>query len=679
MVSKNVGVDIDVDVDAKEAIRELNKLQTAAQKAGRAIGGAGKGGLSIGGAIAAGGGIGAGLEIVSQLMEKLFETLENTGVMETFTEAIDLVFKAIAPLAGVLLDSLGPVLVALTPSIAKLAEALAPLIQILGTSLLISIQLLIPPLDAAIFVIEKLTGFLGKLYQAYFEFLAGILDKIPFVEINQEIDTTGKAFTKTKDEIAAAGVEVAEYTKIHEANTKALEKATKEAELFSEGIDDYTEATSLSIEETIKMTEAAKEAREELTGYAKTHAENTEALKAANKEADLFSEGIDDYTLATSLAVSETIKLTDKTAELEEAERKLKEEKVAAQKAIDEVIVKVIKEAENLDEAYTNLTEETIALKKEAELLETALGEDNEAVVALSEEIKKNEEALDNLSEAGGELIIVNEELEKAEKERIKTEEELKNLNKSIEQQVAAVLRETKDLNKALIELEKKDKELRKEYDLLTIALGENSEEAKKVWEELVEVNGAMIKLKEAGAGAVTPLDNATTSTTNFGTAAATASTAVSTAVTDIQASATAAAAAAATAAAAASAAAAAATRSRNSSNSTHYNQEGETDGNLTALDWLDPDKVDEARRNGDVAMSKEVQDKIKEAQQAVDDGRAASLTDYLSQDEEKDKKDEEEEKKKGTDSVHVTVNVGNTEVATVVDTQRQSTQSRGG
>ena len=139
--------------------------------AGRGLGGAGR-------TVAAGAGLGAGLAVFEQIFERIFELFEGTPVLETFTMAIDTLFKAFGPVVGVLLESLTPVILALTPAIEPLARALIPLVEILGTNLLIAVTLLTPLITLAARGIEFLTTGLQTFINAGINFVIDQLNKL---------------------------------------------------------------------------------------------------------------------------------------------------------------------------------------------------------------------------------------------------------------------------------------------------------------------------------------------------------------------------------------------------------------------------------------------------------------------------------------------------------------------
>ena len=106
----------EADLDISDVTRGLNRIEQQARRAGSTVGrvggGLGRAGGGLGRTVGAGAGIGAGLAIFEQAFQKIFELFEGTPVLETFVMALDGIFKAAAPLIGVLLEGLTPILLA---------------------------------------------------------------------------------------------------------------------------------------------------------------------------------------------------------------------------------------------------------------------------------------------------------------------------------------------------------------------------------------------------------------------------------------------------------------------------------------------------------------------------------------------------------------------------------------
>ena len=192
----------------------------------RAGGTAGRGLGGVGRTVAAGAGVGAGLAVFEQVFERIFELFEGTPVLETFTMAIDTLFKAFGPVVGVLLEGLTPVIVALTPAIEPLARALIPLVEIFGTNLLIAVQLLTPLITFAAKGIAFLTKGLQTFINQGITFVIDQLNKIPFVDIQFELAGTGYSFDRMTTQIEAAGDAAGTGPGTAEGNIKALATAT---------------------------------------------------------------------------------------------------------------------------------------------------------------------------------------------------------------------------------------------------------------------------------------------------------------------------------------------------------------------------------------------------------------------------------------------------------------------
>lgn len=152
--------------EAREVVRDLNRASGGTLGlAGRGVRGGFRAGRAAGGTVAAGFGLQAGFAVFEQLIERLFELFEGTDILEVFNQAFKELFVAIAPVVGVLLEALTPVVKALTPAFVAIARAITPLIELLGGGLL--------------FVVEALTPLI-ELLAGWFEFLANLLQDVVF-------------------------------------------------------------------------------------------------------------------------------------------------------------------------------------------------------------------------------------------------------------------------------------------------------------------------------------------------------------------------------------------------------------------------------------------------------------------------------------------------------------------
>ena len=266
-ISFNASLDIsDVLSDFRRIEREAAQTARKVANVGRGVGGAA--GRGLGGAgrtVAAGAGLGAGLAVFEQVFERIFELFEGTPVLETFTMAIDTLFKAFGPVVGVLLESLTPVILALTPAIEPLARALIPLVEILGTNLLIAVTLLTPLITLAANGIEFLTTGLQTFINAGINFVIDQLNKLPFVDIQLEIGSTGDKFEAMQAQIEAVGDAAGTGPMTAAGKIGALGKATV---TYSGYADDLTEATDEGAMAAIEAAMAAREAARTQASYA---------------------------------------------------------------------------------------------------------------------------------------------------------------------------------------------------------------------------------------------------------------------------------------------------------------------------------------------------------------------------------------------------------------------------
>ena len=192
------------DLDISDVSRGLRRIEMQSRRAGASVGRVGAG---IGRAVSAGAGIGAGAAIFEMLFQKVFEIFEGTPILETFTSALDTLLTAFGPVVGVLLEALLPAIVALTPAIEPLARAMTPLIELMGAGLLVAIQLLIPGITLWAQGLEKVTTVIRDVVLSGIQFVVDQLNKLPFVDIQANLDITGNSFDTMAGQLAAAGDE----------------------------------------------------------------------------------------------------------------------------------------------------------------------------------------------------------------------------------------------------------------------------------------------------------------------------------------------------------------------------------------------------------------------------------------------------------------------------------------
>lgn len=240
MVSRGQGT-LRINADISGALRSLERLQDRARQVGRnldnlsggtlgaagrvgggAVSRAGAVGAGVGRTVGAGLGIGAGLAFAEQLIERIFELFEGTDILENLTMALMVLFEAIGPLVGVLLNALTPVILALAPAIAPLAVALAPLVELMGGVLLIAVQALTPLLGHLATGLEFVATRLRDFVFGLLERIADALNRIPGVSI----DTSGLQ-RNTFDE-AARQLQQAQADRAAEERMREMAAAERE-------------------------------------------------------------------------------------------------------------------------------------------------------------------------------------------------------------------------------------------------------------------------------------------------------------------------------------------------------------------------------------------------------------------------------------------------------------------
>ena len=250
MVSRGGQGTLRINADISGALRSLERLEDRARGVGRRLDNLSGGTLGAGARIAggvggraagvaggvgrtlgAGFGVGAGLAVFEQLVQRIFEQFEDTEILENLTDAFMLLFTALGPLIGVLLNALTPVIVALAPAIAPLAEALAPLVELMGGGLLFAVMALTPLLtltaEGIAFVSVRLRDFVFGLLER----VANALNRIPGVEIdlsNLQRDTFREAGRQLQE--AQAGRAAEERMREMAAAERERRRAEREAE-----------------------------------------------------------------------------------------------------------------------------------------------------------------------------------------------------------------------------------------------------------------------------------------------------------------------------------------------------------------------------------------------------------------------------------------------------------------
>lgn len=206
--------------------RAVDRLDGKLGSANRRVGALGGG---LGKTLLAGGGIGAGAAVFEKIIEKILELFENTQVMQDFTDALQLVFKAAGPLIGVLLNSLTPAIVALTPAIAPLARAIAPLVELLGANLYIAVKVLTPVITLLARGLATLTGAIRDTVFGGIEWVVRQINKLPFANIELELDALNDKFGDMSNQLAAAGA-AADGVAAASNRAAAAQKAASAAE-----------------------------------------------------------------------------------------------------------------------------------------------------------------------------------------------------------------------------------------------------------------------------------------------------------------------------------------------------------------------------------------------------------------------------------------------------------------
>ena len=209
------GISFDANLDISDVLSDFRRIEReAAQTArkvasiGRGAGGAAGRGLGgVGRTVGAGAGLGAGAAVFEQLIMKIFELFEDTPVLTNSPKRLIRFSRRSGPWSGSCLKGLTPVIKALTPAIEPLARALIPLVEIFGVNLLIAVTLLTPLITFAAQGIAFLTTGLQTFINAGINFVIDQLNKIPFVDIQLEISSTGDSFDRMSAQIEAAGDE----------------------------------------------------------------------------------------------------------------------------------------------------------------------------------------------------------------------------------------------------------------------------------------------------------------------------------------------------------------------------------------------------------------------------------------------------------------------------------------
>ena len=282
----------EADLDISDVTRGLNRIEQHARRAGGTVGrvggGLGRAGGGIGRTVGAGAGIGAGAAAFELIFQKIFELFEGTPVLETFVMALDTLFKAFGPVIGVLLESLTPVLIALTPAIEPLARALIPLIELFGAGLLVAVQLLTPAIVLFANGLENVTTFIKNTVLAGFRFIVDQLNKLPFVDIQADLDATGGSFDAMAGQIESAG---------DAAGTAGEQGATKQIKALSTEMDGLTPSTE-------DAAAAADQAKVAADLWARAARENKMAIEPLTTAMATLSDEMDEtFTASDNLGI----------------------------------------------------------------------------------------------------------------------------------------------------------------------------------------------------------------------------------------------------------------------------------------------------------------------------------------------------------------------------------------
>ena len=251
-------ISFEADLDISDVTRGLRRIEQQARRTGSTVGrvggGLGRAGGGIGRTVGAGAGIGAGLAVFELAFQKIFELFEGTPILETFVMALDGIFTAAGPLIGVLLEALLPVIVALTPAIEPLTRALVPLIELFGAGLLVAVHLITPAIILFANGLENVTTFIRDVVLSAFRFIVDQLNKLPFIDIQVELDKTGDSFDTMAGQIADAGAMSDDAAPKVEATGDAIEEAGEQAGKKGQGgaTDEF-----LALVESIKATTEA--------------------------------------------------------------------------------------------------------------------------------------------------------------------------------------------------------------------------------------------------------------------------------------------------------------------------------------------------------------------------------------------------------------------------------------
>ena len=241
MTTRNIDIDIDAMLEARQFTRAVgrldqqisgitrasNRIARAVASAprggvGRAAGAAGRGAGAVGRTVGAGAGLGAGLAIAEQLLSRLFELFEGSDILETFTEALDSILKAAAPIAGVLINALIPTLLALFPAITPVAKALTPLIELLGGGLVVAVQLITPGIILWARALEYVTTFIRDTAFKLIQFVVDQLNKLPFIDIDFKVASLANSFDKVAKSISDTNDETERKDRIDKDKDKEL-------------------------------------------------------------------------------------------------------------------------------------------------------------------------------------------------------------------------------------------------------------------------------------------------------------------------------------------------------------------------------------------------------------------------------------------------------------------------
>ena len=165
-----------------------------------------------------------------------------------------------------------------------------PLVELFGAGLLIAVELITPAIVLFAGGLEKVTTFIRNTVLAGFQFVVDQLNKLPFIDIQANLGTTGGSFDAMAVQIETAGAMADTAT----GQTNALATATGTAAPAVTALAAATDAEKIAADKAKTATDL----------WAQAARENEAAARPLTTQIGILSDEMDEaYSATDSLGV----------------------------------------------------------------------------------------------------------------------------------------------------------------------------------------------------------------------------------------------------------------------------------------------------------------------------------------------------------------------------------------